>query len=120
MASDDNAFEWPEELAIELIYRVKEHENLWDPLNPDKKKKTKKADSWKKIAEAVGNGRTVENCQKKWANLCQSYRGYRRSRRGRSGAGAKDMPKITWFAFDSMHSFMNDIYKPVNTNDVVS
>ncbi len=58
--------EWLHELSVDLIYRVREYENLWDLLNSDKKKKQKKFTM--KIAEAIGDERTVED----WKNGPQS------------------------------------------------
>ncbi len=112
------ATEWPDNVSIELINRVREHENLWDPHHPHKKRNAIKIDSWKKISKEVG--RSSEDSQKKWQNLCQSYRKYRRGRKGKSGQGANEGSRITWFAYDTIHSFMNDVYKPHGNTDVVS
>lgn len=111
--------EWSDDLVIELIYAVREHENLWDPHNGDKKNSRKRNDSWAKIAEKIAD-RSAEECKKKWKNLCQSYRQYRRKLKTKSGQGANEGHKVTWFAFDTMHSFMNDIYEPHGNSDAVS
>ncbi len=40
--------EWPDELSLELINKVREHGNLWDPHHPDKKKKQERQTAGKR------------------------------------------------------------------------
>ncbi len=40
--------EWPDELSIELINKVREHGNLWDPYHLDKKKMQERRTAGKK------------------------------------------------------------------------
>ncbi len=109
--------EWSDKSSIELVHKVRELDNLWDSHYPDKKKNARKTDSWKKISEDVSQ--SPEDCHKKWKHLSQSYRKYRCGKKGTLDQGANVVLKITQFAYKTIHSFMNDVYKPHGTTDAV-
>lgn len=101
------AMEWPDDLSIDLINRVRENENLWDPHHPHKKRNAMKVDIWKKISEEVEKPVLIVPKISSWQE-------------GQVWPGVNEGLRITWFAYETIHSFMNDVYKPHGNTDVVS
>jgi len=112
-------FEWTEEIILDLIVEVKEYRCLWDPRSKEKKIKNKKIDAFQDIATKLGT--TADNVSKKLSNLLQSYRGCRRKVKSSmvTGSGRNDVYKPSWFAFDSLNQFMQDVYCPYKTVDTI-
>lgn len=113
------ASEWNDELVLTFIDEFKNYRCLWDPKDTDRKSKNKKNDAYQKLG--LQFKKPKEEIHKKINNLIQSYRGYRRKIKTTkvSGAGRKDVFKPSWFAFDAIHTFMQDVYTPHGTVDTM-
>lgn len=112
------AVEWTEDKCLKLIQEVREKRVLWDPKDPKKKKKNAKKDALASVAAVLQM--PADEIQVKWKNLAQSYRVYRRKcRKTTTGMGRHELYKPTWFAYDTMNDFMNDVYTPQATIDTM-
>lgn len=107
--------EWNNESALKLIGFYRERECLWDPTNCEYKNKLKRLDAWREISELLeGN---VNDVKKKMESLLTSFRRERQREENKTGSGADEVYKSTWFAFSSM-GFLQDkfaVKKTVNT-----
>lgn len=113
------ASEWNDELVLTFIEEFKKYQCLWNPKDIDRKSKNKKNDAYHDLS--LHFKKPKEEIKKKINNLIQSYRGYRRKIKTTkvSGAGRKDVFKPSWFAFDAINTFMQDVYTPHGTTDTM-
>lgn len=112
-------FGWFDERVLQLINEIKEFPCLWDPKDKDRKNKHKKNDCYRIISLKLGT--SVEAICKKFSHLLQTYRACRRKMKSLkgSGTGKRDGYKPMWFAYDSIHQFMEDVYMPYGASETM-
>ena len=69
---------------------IREFPTIYNRASKDFKDRNKKANSWKRIAEYLGQ--TVEDVKRRYESIRTSFSRYLQKRRGRSGSGVQDTP----------------------------
>ena len=69
---------------------IREFPTIYNRASKDFKERNKKANSWKKIAEYVGQ--SVEDVKRRYESIRTSFSRYLQKRRGKSGSGVEDTP----------------------------
>lgn len=104
--------EWSNEKVLEFIQFYETESIIWNPSNPDHKKKHMVHDAWIRIKNMLSWPTTVEEMKKKKDSLMAYYRAHlnKIKKSIKSGAGADDVYQTNWFAFSAMNSFLQNIY----------
>ncbi|XP_064469037.1 uncharacterized protein LOC135383553 [Ornithodoros turicata] len=89
-----------------LLDCIREHEFLFNKRHPDFKNSLLKDETWTKIGEVCGI--SGKQCASKFKNAKDKYKKTLQAlhERSRSGAGAKEVKKVTWPHFNLMHSVL--------------
>lgn len=118
--------EWSNEETLLFLELYHSEPVLWDPSHETHKDKKFLIDAWNRIRENEQfNHRTVVELKKKKDSLMASFRTHLRKKKAsiRSGAGAEDVYKPVWFAYEYMEGFLAQVYevhKSINTQNQVS
>ena len=107
--------EWTRDQTVVLIDLYRSHPVLWDVTCTDYRNKIKKADAWRDISAAMGVER-AEVERKMRSVLAQFRRERKKTKDHKSGDGADDVYKSSWFAFESL-SFLDNTTKPHGTHE---
>lgn len=115
--------DWSHELILEFLDVYQHEPVLWDPMHTWHKDKTKINDAWFRISEILQ--RPVSELKKKKDSLMATFRGHLRKKKAsiKSAAGADDIYKPVWFAYEFMESFLGPVYECntiVDAQDMVS
>jgi hypothetical protein len=92
--------EWSNTVSLRLIDLYREKELLWNPTHADYKSKFKRLDAWNEISQLLGCDQT--EVRKKVKSLLTSFRRERQKEETKTGCGADEAYKSSWFAFISM------------------
>ena len=69
---------------------IREFPTIYNRASKDFKDRNKKANSWKKIAEYLGQ--SFEDVKRRYESIRTSFSRYLQKRRGKSGSGVEDTP----------------------------
>lgn len=100
--------EWSNNLVLEFISLYENHAVLWDPKHRNHKNRNRLNDAWQEIVSDFSIQTTVEELRKKKESLMATYRTLSRKVRDseKTGSGAKDIYKPSWFAYDAIDRFI--------------
>ncbi|XP_049276512.1 uncharacterized protein LOC125760423 [Anopheles funestus] len=98
----EEEFVFTEEKTLELISEVQKHEVLWKKQNKNYKNTTKQDDKWHTVSKAVVL--PVAIIKAEWKVLRAQFRtnNAKAKQSCRSGAGAQQVYKPTWFGYVPM------------------
>jgi hypothetical protein len=102
--------EWSNEMLLTFLDYYGEKPIIWNASHPSHKKRNEVHDAWKCIEEKMGGEVSVVQLKKKKDSLMASFRiaAKRAKSSTKSGAGAADVYKPIWFAYEKMASFLSD------------
>ncbi|CAH1983342.1 unnamed protein product [Acanthoscelides obtectus] len=111
--------EWNNEKVLEFIQFYETENIIWNPSNPDHKKKHLVHDAWTRIQNRLSWPTTIEEMKRKKDSLMSYYRAHlnKIKKSMRSGAGTDDIYQTNWFGFSAMNSFLQPIYDCRRTID---
>jgi hypothetical protein len=89
--------EWNNTVTLRLIDLYREKELLWNPTYADYKSKL---NAWNEISQLLGCDQT--GVRKEVESLLTSFRRERQKEETKTGSGADEAYKSSWFAFKSM------------------
>jgi hypothetical protein len=92
--------EWSNTVSLRLIGLYREKELLWNPTHADYKSKLKRLDAWNETSQLLGCDQT--EVRKKMESLLTSFRRERQKEEMKTGSGADEAYKSSWFAFKCM------------------
>ncbi|XP_045491091.1 uncharacterized protein LOC123690974 [Colias croceus] len=106
-----SGIQWSQEQTMLFLETLQAEPFIWDPSEKSHKDKKKVNDAWVRIRDVFEI--PVEELKKKKDSLFATYRGYYRKIEAslKSGAGADDVYRPVWFAFEFMNSFLGCVYK---------
>ncbi|KAL1488450.1 hypothetical protein ABEB36_014921 [Hypothenemus hampei] len=99
---------WNNDLELQFLEHYQGEPVLWDAKHRYHKDKNKNNDAWFRISSSMGID--VAGLKKKRDSLLSSFRKYRKIVKDsvHSGAGAGEIYKPVWFAFELMNSFLGE------------
>jgi len=115
--------DWSNENVLNFLELYQMEPCIWSPRHKDHKDKKKINDAWVRISQTFGMD--ILKLKTKRDGLMATYRGLLRKKKAsiRSGAGADDIYKPIWFAYEMMDNFLRPVYEvemTVNTETPVS
>ncbi|CAG4931740.1 unnamed protein product [Colias eurytheme] len=104
--------EWGNDAVIEFIELLQTEPSIWNPKNRHHKNRNLVNDAWIRIKNSFSVPFTVEELKKKRNILLTQYRDNLKKIKDstKTGSGAVEIFKPTWFAFDAMHNYMGSVY----------
>lgn len=104
---------WSNETIMEFLNLYEKYPVIWDPQNVNHKNRNLVFDAWAAIANEMSVTCTIETLKKKKESLMATYRGLKKkvADSEKSGSGADDIYKPSWFAFTIMDAFLRKIGK---------
>lgn len=111
---------WTNEIELIFLENYQAEPILWDPKHLHHKNKLKTHDAWTRISGIMEI--PVPDLKRKRDSLLSSYRSYKTKVKKSlsSGAGADDVYKPVWFAYELMDAFLSDTTKCNKTINTVS
>lgn len=102
--------EWSNEMVLTFLDYYGEEPVIWNASHPSHKQRNEVHDAWKRIEEKMGGEVSVVQLKKKKDSLMASFRivAKRAKSSTKSGAGAADVYKPIWFAYEKMARFLSD------------
>ncbi|KAF9418816.1 hypothetical protein HW555_004483 [Spodoptera exigua] len=101
---------WSNEESLSFLEHYQMEPCIWNPKDANHKDKKKQADAWIRLAELTG--RPVKEIKNKKEILMTTFRKHLKKKREsmRSGAGAEEIYNPTWYAYETMESFLLPVY----------
>ncbi|XP_047503528.1 uncharacterized protein LOC125048730 [Pieris napi] len=101
---------WSNEKSLSFLEHYQMEPCIWNPKDANHKDKKKQADAWIRLAELTG--RPVKEIKNKKEILMTTFRKHLKKKREsmRSGAGAEEIYNPTWYAYETMESFLLPVY----------
>ncbi|XP_022820981.1 uncharacterized protein LOC111352623 [Spodoptera litura] len=114
--------DWPEDTTLRFLEAYKNEPCIWNSKDPYHKNRHKVQDAWTRLSVIMK--KNVKELKHKKEILMATFRRHCRKQQAsiRSGAGADDIYKPNWFAYDQMESFLGPFYTctdNVNTEEEV-
>ncbi|XP_063634257.1 uncharacterized protein LOC134804880 [Cydia splendana] len=115
MEKDVQNVHWTNQIELLFIQLYQAEPILWDVSLSDYKNKLRTYDAWCRISDILEI--PVEKLQQKRNSLLSSYRAYKLKVKKsiKSGAGADEVYKPCWFAYEVIDSFLGDKDTPKKT-----
>lgn len=109
--------DWPNETVFEFLDFFEQESVIWNPSCPNHKNRYEVNDAWRRIEDNMGKKFSISELKKKKDSLMAIFRTCLKKVKGstKSGAGAQDIYKPHWFAYQKMASFLQDKDQPRNT-----
>lgn len=106
--------EWSKEIVLEFLEYFEIESLIWNPGHALHKNRNEVHDAWKRIQEKLSIQITIPELKKKKDSLMASFRTCLQKVRAskRTGTGANEVYKPTWFAFEKMESFLKERDQP--------
>ncbi|XP_063387072.1 uncharacterized protein LOC134680010 [Cydia fagiglandana] len=107
--------QWNNQIELLFIQLYQAEPILWDVSLRDYKNKLRTYDAWSRISDILEI--PVDKLQQKRNSLLSSYRAYKLKVKKsiKSGAGADEIYKPSWFAYEVLDSFLRDKDTPKKT-----
>lgn len=103
--------EWTNDMVLEFIHNYESEPVLWDPKHPQHKRKRFIFEGWQRIQRSLTWDCQIEDLKKKKDSLMAYYRSHcNKIKKMKTEPGTENVYATSWFAFDSMHSFLGRVY----------
>lgn len=109
--------DWSNEMTLEFLRLYESEPVIWNPKEPLHKNRNAVADAWKRIEVSLSIKCSVQELKKKKESLMATFRPLLNKVKAsmKTGKGADEVYKPSWFAFESMAKFLYGIYQPRST-----
>lgn len=109
--------DWSNDLILRFLDFYEAEPVIWSASHPNHKNRNHIHDAWKRIEREFDSRYSVIDLKKKKDSLMASFRSCINKIKAskKSGAGADEIYKPHWFAFEKMASFLGDKDVPKQT-----
>jgi hypothetical protein len=108
--------DWSNEVTLEFLRLYELEPVIWNPKERLHKNRNAVADAWKRIEASLSIKCSVQELKKKKESLMATFRPLLNKVKAsmKTGKGADEVYRPSWFAFETMAKFLNGIYQPRN------
>lgn len=108
--------DWTNDMVLEFLHAYETEPIIWDLRQEDRKKKCLVAEAWRRVHKKLDWECSIEDLKKKKDSLMAYYRVHSNKAKKikMSDEGCEEEYKTSWFAFETMNSFLGDIYDESN------
>lgn len=110
--------DWTNEMVKEFLHVYETEPIIWDLRHVDQKKKGLVAEAWRRVHKTLNWQCSIEDLKKKKDSLMAYYRiHWKKAKKMKMSEElrAEEEYKTRWFAFDTMNSFLGELYDTNNT-----
>ncbi|XP_028173941.1 uncharacterized protein LOC135079640 [Ostrinia nubilalis] len=103
--------DWTNAMVLEFLHNYELEPVLWDPQNPNHKRKHHGFGAWERIMRNLTWDCKIEDLKKKKDSLMASYRFHcNKIKKMKTDPTGENVYTTNWFAFDCMNSFLGRVY----------
>ncbi|XP_030034741.2 uncharacterized protein LOC115450773 [Manduca sexta] len=104
--------DWSHERVLEFIELLEGEPCIWNPKSESHKNRNLVNDAWTRIISKLTVPCSIEELKKKRNTLLTQYRECLKKIKEstKTGSGADEIYRPSWFAFDAIHNFMGSVY----------
>jgi hypothetical protein len=104
---------WSNALILEFLSIYEGYPIIWDPKHVGHKNRNEVADAWEEIHKKMSTPVSVTDLKKKRDALMATYRSIKHKilASKKSGAGADEVYRPSWFAFAQLDGFLRGVGK---------